>query len=326
MNLKKLIGMAVALVILIAIVLVQNRATRNRRPGIERAAATLLEGVDLNALDTIRISEGLNTVVLAKRDGRWVNDSLFGYPVDFGKLADALRTAAELKMGSPIRAANIDRSEYGLDAARILQLESGGEAVARIEVGARRDASSSAGWAQQHFIQKDGAEEIYLVDYDFRPFEAEASGWMETELLNVPSADIVEVKVQDVHLKQDGADWVLPDLNEETETFETAEANKMRMALQYLNGSTVADPAATDAELGFTNAVVFTASTTNKTYQVTVGAESEEGRYVRFSGDIPDQLDGWTYVISTYEAGDFLITRDQLVKAKEQEEEAAPVE
>jgi hypothetical protein len=326
MNMKKLIGMIAVLLLLMIVALVQYRQNESRRPSTGTSETALFDGVDLNAVDALEVAEGPNTVTLVKRDGIWVNDSLFGYPVDFSKLAEALRTAAELKMGRPERTANIDLSEFGLDDAKIIRLNSDGETVARIEVGARREASENAGWAQQHFIRRNGAEDIYLVDYDFRPFAVEAAGWIEKELLNVPSAEVVEVKVGDVHLKQDGAEWKLSDLDEDNETFEASEASKLRMALQYLNGMSIADPAATDAELGFTNGPVYTAFTTNKTYIVTLGGESEDGRYVRFSGAIPDQLNGWTYVISSYEAGDFLMTRDQLVKAKEPESEEAPAE
>jgi hypothetical protein len=137
----------------------------------------------------------------------------------------------------------------------------------------------------------------------------------------------VSVKAGDVELKEDAGEWKLADLDEEKEEFQSSEANKLRMALQYLNCTTVADPAMSDAELGFTNAVVYTASTTNKTYTVTVGGEADDGRYIRLEGDVPKKLTGWTYVISNGNAGDFLIGREQLVKEKEPpDEESADIQ
>ncbi|MDH3982062.1 MAG: hypothetical protein OES84_04085, partial [Kiritimatiellaceae bacterium] len=76
------------------------------------------------------------------------------------------------------------------------------------------------------------------------------------------------------------------------------------------------DPAKSDAELGFTNAVVYTASTTNQTYTLTIGGKADNGRYIRFAGDVPEKLNGWTYLVNNSDAGDFIIPRSKLVKEK----------
>jgi len=318
---KKLIGMVIVLVVLSGIVLMQNKRGKKHRTDMDKTAATLLKGLDLNTVDGLAIAEGSNSVSLVKEDGKWVVKSRFNYPANFNKLADALRASSEVKMGSPVRSANVDVSEFGLDKAKAIVLKTGGKEMVKLEVGARRDASSTAGWANQHFVRKAGADDIYLVDYDFRPFAEEADDWIDTELINVPSSDIVSVKAGDVELNSVSNTWTLADLDEETEEFQSSEANKLRMALQYLNCTTVADPARTDADLGFTNAVVYTASTTNMSYTVTLGGETDNGRYIRLSGDVPEKFNGWTYVVSAYEANDFLITRDKLVKEKDKPSE-----
>jgi hypothetical protein len=309
----------------------------------------------------MEVAKGSNTVILVKRDGIWKVEALSGYPVNFKKLAEAIRAAADVKLGKPLRAGNVGESEYGFgkDERRIV-LKTGGSAVASIEVGARREASETAGWANQHFVRKAGDESIYLVDYDFRPFSEKPKDWIETQVVNVPSADIVSVKTGDVELKVDGADWKLADLDAEKEEFQSSEANKLRMALQYLNCETIADTSKTDEELGFTNAVVYTAQTKDGfIYTATLGGATEGERNARFAvnytrpaapaapgadadqdkkdayqkqldafnktceanektiADLNKTLSGWTYVISSTEAADFLIGRDALVKEKE---------
>jgi hypothetical protein len=321
MNSKKLIGMAIALAVLAGIAVMQKQGGKKSRPAAADSGATLFQGLELNLVDGLQITKGSNSVVLAKQDGKWVVGSLYNYPADFGKLADALRAAAEVKLGSPVRASNVDASEYGLDDAKSVVLKTGGKEAVGVEVGARREASETAGWANQHFVRRKGKDDVFLVDYDFRPFTEQSRDWIDKELVNVKSADIVSVRAGDVELKVDGADWKLADLDAATEEFQSSEANKLRMALQYLNCTTVADPAKSDADLGFTNAVVYTAATTNKSYTVSVGGEGDGGRYVRLEGDVPEKVQGWTYVISTYDANDFLIPRDKLVKPKEEAEQ-----
>ena len=360
MNSKKLIGMVVALIVLAGIALVQKKGDHRHRPASGGNGQTLFQGLDLNTVDALTVSQGSNTVELVKKDGKWLNSSLYNYPVNFKTLADALRKAGEVKMGRPMRTGNVKDSEFGLDKARTVLLQAGGKDAVKLEIGARREASDTAGWANQHFVRKDGAQDIYLVDYDFRPFKETAVDWIEKQILNVRSADVVSVDAGDVHLKQEGADWKLSDLDEAKEEFQTSEANKLRMAMQYLNCQTVADPKLTDEQAGFTNAVVYTAKDKDGlVYTVTLGGEQDGNRYARFAvayekpaapsapaddasqedkdayqkqldafnktadahqkkaADLNAKLKGWTYLISSGDAGDFMVAREKLVKAKE---------
>jgi len=120
-----------------------------------------------------------------------------------------------------------------------------------------------------------------------------------------------------VEMKMDGKHWKLVDLDEETEELKSWGPNRLRFALQEIYCRMVVNPNKTDAELGFTNAVSYTAQTTHKTYTVTIGGAAHRGRYIRLSGDVPERLNGWTYVISDNEAANFLVTREELVKEKE---------
>jgi hypothetical protein len=320
MKAKQLIIMAAALAVLAGIAIIQQRGGRKYAPLVKQDA-TLFQGLELNTIDGVDVFQGPEKAGLAKKGGIWVVDSLYGYPADFGKLADALRAAAEVKTGRPVRSANVDAAEYGFDDAKTVVLKAGGQDVLKLEVGAQREASDAAGWANQHFIRKDGSTEVYLVDYDFRPFATDSDSWIDKELLNVSSSDIVSVKTADVELKEDAGKWTLIGLDEEAEELQSSEAGKLRSALQYLNCTSVADPEKSDADLGFADAVTYTASTTNQTYTVTVGGEADGGRYVRFEGDVPEAISGWTYVVSAYKADSFLLTRDKLVKEKSPPEE-----
>ena len=307
MTAKKLIGMAVALVVLAGIVMIQRGG--NGHASQADSSTTLFEGVDLNAIDELKLSGDSAAVSLKKKDGVWVVTSLYDYPADFNRLADALRTAASVETGRPVRSANVDASEYGFDHARTLRLKSAGKQAAQVEIGAQRAPSDVAGWANQHFVRTDGSDAIYLVDYDFRPFSTDSHDWIDRELLNISPSDIVSVKTGDVELKEIEGTWTLADLDEKTEELQASEAGKLRSALQYLTCTSVAAP---DSDL--TDPVVYTASTTNKTYTVTVGGETDGKRLIRFSGDVPENLTGWTYEISSYKAENFIIPRDKLVK------------
>lgn len=288
MNMKKLIGMAVVLAVLAGVAVWQRKGQEVRRSLPVAEDATLLKGIDLNTLTGLEVVQDSSQVVLSKKDGLWVVESLFNYPADFNRLAEALRKMADVKTGSPVRSGNVAASEFGLDehAKKIVLKTADGSASATVTVGARREASDTAGWANQFFIRKGDGDAINLVDYDFRPFSDKPADWISKELLKVQSGDIVSVKEGDVSLKLDGADWTLTDLNQETEEFQSSEANRLRSALQYLNCTTVADPAKTDADLGFDQPVVYVAQTKDGfTYTVKLGAKTDDGRYVRVAAE-----------------------------------------
>lgn len=283
MNSKKLIGMAVAFVIFAGIALIQKQGTKKRRPDMKAAGVQLFDGLDLNTIDAIDVEKDANSVSLVKKDGKWINASLYNYPVDFSKLADALRSASDVKLGAPVRTSNVDAKEFGFDQSKTLILKSSGKEVARVDVGAQREGSDAAGWANQHFIRENGKDDIYLVDYDFSPFDQDAEDWIDDGIVNVRSADMVSVKAGDVDLKVDGSDWKLSDLDEEKEEFQPSEANKLRMALQYLSCRTIADPELDNDATGFTNSVEYVAKDKDGLiYTVTVGGEVDDGRYARF--------------------------------------------
>jgi hypothetical protein len=361
MTLKKLMGMAVVLVLMAGAAIWQRSGQARPHRAPRSAAATLLKGVDLNALTGLEVSQTSNRVALVKKEGVWTVDSLYGYPADFGKLAEALRKLAEVKTGRPVRAGNVADSEFGLDEGgrKIVLNDGDGAPAAMIAVGARRDASS--GWAGEFFIRLDGRKEIYLVDYDFGPFSDKPADWIGTELLKVPSADVVSVKAGDASLALNGRDWTLTDLNPETEEFQRSEANRLRSALNNLRCVTVADPAKSDADLGLDDPFVYVAQTKGGlVFTVKLGAETDDGRVAHFSVDyirpeppvapadddnagqeaygkeldefnnlaaayagradeLNAQFSKWTYFISSYAAESLTLSRDELVKAKEDE-------
>ncbi len=363
MTMKKLIGMTVILVLLAAAAVWQRKGQEARIRPPSAGNTTLLQGLDLNEITQMDVTQSSNHVALVKKNGQWVVESLYGYPADFDRLAGALRKMADVKTGNSVRAGNVAASEFGLDdTAKTITLKTGdGKSAAVVTVGARRKASESAGWADQFFVRNTGSDNIYLVDYDFRPFSEKPADWISKELLKVSSDDIVSVKEGDVALKMDGADWTLTDLNKTTEELQKPEANKLRSALQYFSCTTVADPAKTDAELGFDKPSTYVAQTKDGfTYTVKLGSKTDKGRYVRLAANytrpappaepadktdkakkeayskelnafnnttaanavkadkLNAKLSKWTYVVSDYTAENLMMTRDKLVKAKEE--------
>jgi hypothetical protein len=231
--------MTLTLAILLSIVFIQKQQNQRRTA----ANITLLEGQKLNAIDEVAITSGSHTVTLIKTDGCWKVKELYNYPVDFDKLAEALRIVADIKQGSPIQT-----NEFGLD--KKLTLKSGGSTTLTLELGAQRDGS--------RLIRKNSTAEVYLVNYDFQPFNNKPTDWIQKEILNIAPDEL------------------------------SNETDNPQNAWQNLNCLTLADPAKSDAELGFTEPRIYVARDRDGlTYTATLGGKNKAGRYARFSVTCP---------------------------------------
>lgn len=279
---KKLTIMAIALIVLTAIVFIQKQNSNPIR-STTNSNKTLLDDINLNTISNIKITKGNTNISLTKQDGKWHVTSLYDYPADFRKLAGAIQKIADTKLGEPIRANNIDKEELGLGkTATQIAIKTDNNKTITIDIGATRDATKTVGWANQHFIRKDGNDEIYLVDYDFQPFTGSLNDWIKKEILNISQGDIVAIKTDTIDLKLNGADWKLAGLKE-NEEIKPAEITRLQGALQYLNCTTIADPTKEDKDLEFDTSAVYIAKTKDGfTYTVKLGNKTTNGQYTRY--------------------------------------------
>lgn len=285
MTVKKLIGMALALILLVTVAILQKHSGSSASSGKSGKQTTLFEGIDLNAVTSINVDSGSNSVALVKSAGKWTVESLYGYPAAFNTLADTIRSAAQAELGSPVRSGNVAESEYGLGAdAKKIELKEGDKTVASIEVGSNRKSSDPSAYASQFYTRLADDSAIYLVDYDFGSFSDKSEDWIDKDLVQVPSKELIEIKTDDVDLTSDGSGWKLADLDPATEEFQAPVARRLQTALQYLYCASVADPAKSDKDLGFDTPARYTARTGDGfTYRVTFGATTDKGRYVRLA-------------------------------------------
>lgn len=274
----------ITLVALVTIAVIQKQTKNQSHQKKTNKEITLLTGIDLNTITGIEVQEGSNSVSLTKKDGTWSVVSLYNYPADFRKLADAVQSCSQVKTDTVIRSKNISAAEFGLDnTAKHISMKSNNKEILAINVGKSRDASKTTGWSNQHFINKSGLDSIFLVDYNFRQFTANSADWIKKDILNITSSDIVAVETGDIKLQLKGSDWILPDLNKQEE-LKSEEASKLRSALQYLNCITIANPTAPNVELGFDNPMVYKAETKDGfTYTIALGKKTDQGRYARLS-------------------------------------------
>ncbi len=277
--------MAIVLIVLASIAVVQKKSSDLHRTKKVNADKTLLENIDLNTITELDIIDGSNKITVAKNDEVWKVTSLYNYPADFQKLATSIQRTSQVKLGEPVPAGNIDKSEFGLDKnAKQIILKAGNKKILALKVGVSRDASKTVGWANQRFITKSGDDSIYLVNDDFGYFLTNNEGWIKKDLLKVNSGDIVAITSKDIKLKLNGTDWKLDGIKKNQE-LDTSKLSKLKSVLQYLSCKSIADPAKSENDIGMDNPEIYTATTKDGfTYTVKTGKPNDEGDvYAQFA-------------------------------------------
>jgi len=264
---------------------------RTGRPDA-RVGAPLI-AFDINEVAALRVSAGAHTLNVARRDGQWVIETLYGYPADRGRIAERLLELSELKIGQVAPGGETELEEFGLDdtnATVVEFLAADGRRLARLALGKARLSASGGfgGFPDGQYVRVDDGP-VVVLSRQLYGFSPEPRDWVRSELLNLsPSqGDRVEVVTAEgayrLRVEEPGR-FVLEDLRED-EKLDEGMARRVVGALQYLSFTTIADPACSDEELGFVDPARYIYRTADGfIYTVQLGgAHQDGGRYARIA-------------------------------------------
>lgn len=288
-----------------------------------RPAAAKLNGKpilpDLDVSAVARVEAG-GTLVLAAGEDGWKVESLHGYPADRAKIAENLLKLAELKVGQ------VARGRKAGSTTDVVLKDASGKELARLPLGDKHTGKPSGqmamygggGYPDGRYVSFAG--ETVLVKDTLDAFDGDPKKWCDSRIADFSSSDVTAVTFEQggekVELeKGTNSVWTLKGLAADEE-LDTSKAYSLDSGLSYLDFESVADPALTDAEMGFATGCVYTVTMKDGTNSVThvarVGAAAKDGsgRYFRLDGG------KWAFIISSYSAEKMTKRRSDLVKAK----------
>lgn len=348
---KKLISLAVTAAVLGGLAYVSSNSKKMKTPSL--VGKPVLSMIDLSDVQKIEVgADGDKKLVLESADGGWRISSLFGYPADIAKIREHLLKLKDLKIGHVA-------SGKKLDKPALVDLQNAsGKSLATLRLGEKHLRKSAGemeqmggdGFPDGRYVSVAGSDAVYLVKETLEAFDGDPKSWADTQIASVPSADITAVELssggQKVRMaKKDGA-WSLDGLGEKEE-FDTSKSYSVEGALNYLNFSTVADPALTEEQLGMTTGAVFKATLkSGEIYTAKIGAAVQGGtdRYFKISAafspvgtnatenaELAKKAESfnakagkWVYSIPSYNAENMSKRRADLVKAKEEPKKEEP--
>ncbi|MCH8866168.1 MAG: DUF4340 domain-containing protein [Proteobacteria bacterium] len=272
------------------------------------AADEKLLSFDRQSIDSLRIDDGTDSVVLIKRDGAWRLPGSGDFPASQQSVERLLDKLAALQKGWPVartrgaaRRFNVDREQF----ERKLALLSGADEKATLFVGSSPDF-------RKVYVRPGDEDEIFAVD--FKPWEAEADAdsWIDKDVLNLDASDVERVEMPGFILHRVDDVLQVADLGDEEQTDDAAS----RALLGKLTGLRI------QSLLGTENKPEYGQDEPALEFKIIrVGGESLSYRFSKLQ-DTPyyvlrrSDLDYYLQVAEYWVDPVIEITREQLVQAR----------
>lgn len=341
MTTKQLASLALAAVVLGGLAFLSSNNKRMKTP--LEVGKPVLKHLDLSAVQQLQVKENNKVkLALAGSDAGWVVKSLYGYPADITKIRANLLKLAELKIGQVATGRKLKDAQvvdFENAAGKSLAVLRLGETHNRAPSGQMAQFGGGGGYPDGRYVATEG-ETVYLVSDSLEMFNDGPKSWVDTQIASVPSAEVVTAEFargdEKLTLSRATNGWSLAGLGP-NEELDSSKAYGIDSGLNYLNFSSVADPAVKPEVTGFATGAVYTVTLSNgERYAATVGNASGADRYCKLAAsfapvgtntaaqaaskakvDAFNAKNGkWVYLIASYSAESLQKKRSELVKAK----------
>lgn len=238
-NTMKWLGGALIVQLLLVAVTLTSHA------GFERQVPQgALLSFDKNTIDTIKISDSLETLELVKNDaGIWTVPALESLPADPNLVLEAVGRLQDLNKSWPLTTTSSahDRFAVANDAfERKVELLAGEKRQAGLMLG------DSPGFRKVHVRVLD-EDPVYSLELNSFDFPVEPEHWLDKSLLAVD--DLRQVEGEDFTLTKIGVDWQLL-LDETVTPHDEAKVNQLVRVIGDLRVTGIAEsPISDDAEI-----------------------------------------------------------------------------
>ncbi|MGQ9661310.1 MAG: DUF4340 domain-containing protein [Kiritimatiellia bacterium] len=142
------------------------------------------------------------------------------------------------------------------------------------------------------YVSADAGKTVSIVTDVLDDLSPRINTWLDTELLNVASADIQQITITSTNgevnkliRSKEGSNLEVQGLAEDEET-DSSKLYSVQSALSYLRFDDIADPSLPDEKLGMLQPAIYEAVTKEgERYRVTVGGkvEGKDDRYIRIA-------------------------------------------
>lgn len=254
--------------------------------------ALLLPDFPINDVARVVITTKQTTIDLAKKDGTWRCRDLFDYPADFAKIKTMLRAIADLEAGHILEVGEKRYERLGVNvpnksesASTLLQFHDKTDGiVGSIVLGNTKTRESGGPYGPRpvgRYVRVN--KTVSLVTETFWSVQETSDLWIDKEFCEIDELKYAvaydgDTEVWRVEREGKGSllDYKAP--VPEGRELDTGKLSQVGNALRRPSFKSIADPAATDEDLGLTNARRVTIEGFDGfNYTLLIGTKNEEG-------------------------------------------------
>jgi len=300
MNARFTATLLLLLVVLGGGALLYYQQERSRRPeNVGTLGRTLIQGLRVADIASIRIVEPKSTLTLQRRDEGWVIAERANFPADLARVRAFVLKLAALKVGQSEPIGEKDRARLNLDATgtQVELAAADGKPLARLTVGKkfykREVENPDKAPADGRFVGLPGEpKQAYLVSDALAQASTHSADWIDRGSFQVEKVKTLEARYPGgagwrIERSADNADWKLKGARP-GEKLDVGRANAASYSLSLLE---LADVAPKDASnTGLENPTLVNATTlAGRAYAIKVGRLEGENYYLSFQSSGPEE-------------------------------------
>ena len=239
--------LGIALLLVIAGTIFQMRQSSTWKG--ESSDRQIYSNLAVNDVTKVRVQAGKENLSLQTSGDGWQVAERYGYPADFAKIRELLRSIWELKY---VRALEVGASQFGRlqllppgqgdqSGTEIDLLGSGDKKIATLILGKRPSSSESALGSGRFAFNPDKKDQVYLIEETFPNLDPlNPSNWINKQFIDTQKVrSVVRDNVGNavgwkVSRKDEHADWELQDAaaNESLEKENADPLSSLSISLQ----------------------------------------------------------------------------------------------
>jgi hypothetical protein len=239
--------LGIALLLVIAGTIFQMRQSSTWKG--ESSDRQIYSNLAVNDVTKVRVQAGKENLSLQTSGDGWQVAERYGYPADFAKIRELLRSIWELKY---VRALEVGPSQFGRlqllppgqgdqSGTEIDLLSNGDKKIATLILGKKPSSSESAPGSGRFALNPEKKEQVYLIDETFPSLDPlNPNNWLNKQFIDTQKVrSVVRGNVGNavgwkVSRKDEHADWELQDAaaNESLEKENANPLSSLSISLQ----------------------------------------------------------------------------------------------
>ncbi|MBU6299959.1 MAG: DUF4340 domain-containing protein [Verrucomicrobia bacterium] len=254
MKTQQIVSLGIGLLVaaLLAIVFTSARNRNVSQVGASTERNRVMPSFPVNQITSVVMKDAKGSLTLEKKESGWVVAERAGYPADFKKLGEFLRTMYDLASVQKVEVGPSKFSRVGLldpadkaagegqSATVVTFKKEKGEEVGSLWVGKeyKKEERSQFGTFDStagRYVRRGGSDEVYLVAEELREATIEPKDWINKDFFKVAKVKSISRTVADaakswkLTRESDTADFTLVDAKK-GEELDAAKVSSMKSA------------------------------------------------------------------------------------------------